>query len=172
YICWASQAGLYYHYGINKHELDKKLSGVYKHKVLDEYCPLLRGFDDEYFAPHSRYTGISREDVEKCEKLDLVTFSEAAGCHIIVSKNGKRIFVSGHSEYDPDTLKREYERDVAKGINPEIPFNYFEDDDPSKQPIVTWRAHANLLFSNWINYYVYQATPYDIDSAALENQNG
>lgn len=167
YICWAAQAGLYYHYGVEKHELEKKLSGVYKHKVLSPQCPLLRGFDDEFYAPHSRYTGIDMEAVQNCEKIELVTYSQDAGCHIIVSKNGKRVFVTGHSEYDCDTLKKEYERDVEKGINPDIPCNYFPDDDPGKEPVVKWRAHANLLFSNWLNYYVYQSTPYDIDSAEI-----
>ena len=171
YICWAAQAGLYYHYGIEKHSLDKKLSGVFKHKVLAPQCPLLRGFDDEFYAPHSRYTDIDMDAVKNCKKVELVTYSKEAGCHIIVSKNGKRVFVTGHSEYDADTLKKEYERDVERGINPQIPCNYFPENDPSKEPVVKWRSHANLLFSNWLNYYVYQTTPFDIDSVAIdENQ--
>lgn len=168
YICWAAQAGLYYHYGVEKIQLQKKLSGVYKHRVLNPKSQLVRGFDDVFSAPHSRYTGIDREAVLACDKLELLTFSEEAGCHIIASKNGKHIFITGHSEYDADTLKKEYERDVAKGLDPDVPCNYFPDDDPSKAPVMTWRAHANLLFSNWLNYYVYQATPYNIDSAELQ----
>ena len=168
YICWAAQAGLYYHYGVEKHELEKKLSGVYKHSVLNHQAPLVRGFDDFFYAPHSRYTGIDKEAVMACEKLELLTFSKEAGCHIITSKNGKHVFVTGHSEYDVDTLKKEYQRDVAKGLEPDVPCNYFPGDDPSKTPVMTWRAHANLLFSNWLNYYVYQTTPYDLDSASLE----
>lgn len=168
YICWAAQAGLYYHYGVEKVKLEKKLSGVYRHKVLSPKSQLVRGFDDVFSAPHSRYTGIDREALLACDKLELLTFSEEAGCHIIASKNGKHIFITGHSEYDADTLKKEYERDVAKGLEPDVPCNYFPDDDPSKAPVMTWRAHANLLFSNWLNYYVYQATPYNIDSAELQ----
>lgn len=171
YICWAAQAGLYYHYGIEKHILESKLSGVFKHRVLCPHSPLVRGFDDEFYAPHSRYTDIDTEAVKSCEKLELLTYSKEAGCHIVASKNGKHVFVTGHSEYDQDTIKKEYERDVARGLEPELPSNYFPDDNPAGLPVVTWRAHANLLFSNWLNYCVYQTTPYDIDSAALENQS-
>ena len=167
HICWAAQAGLYYHYGIQKTELSEKLSGVYSHKVLCQNERLVRGFDDVFNAPHSRYTGVNRKDIEACEDLSLVTYSNMAGAHIIVSKNGKHIFVTGHSEYDADTLKKEYQRDVKKGLDIKVPFNYFPNDDPKLPPMVTWRSHANLLFQNWLNYYVYQDTPYDIDVADL-----
>lgn len=170
YICWAAQAGLYYHYGVKKHELNGKLSGIYKHTVLNSKSQLMHGFDDVFYAPHSRYTGIDKEAVLACEKLELLTYSKEAGCHIIASKNGKRVFVTGHSEYDADTLKKEYERDVAKGIEPDVPCNYFPEDDPSKTPSVIWRAHANLLFSNWLNYYVYQSTPFDLKSIPLSSE--
>ena len=162
HICWGAQAGLYYHYGINKHNLDQKLSGIYKHKATKKYVKLLRGFDDEFYVPHSRYTEIKKEDIKKHKEIEILSESETSGVHIVASKDGKQIFVTGHSEYDPDTLKIEFERDVAKGINVNIPVNYFKDDDPTKKPIVSWRGHANLLFSNWLNYYVYQETPYDL----------
>jgi len=163
HICWAAQAGLYYHYGINKFELDKKLSGIYKHRLLNKEEPLVRGFDDVFMAPHSRYTEVRKEDIEKCDELEILADSEEAGVYLIISKDKSRIFVTGHSEYDPYTLQEEYERDVKKGLDIEPPVNYFPDDDPSREPLSTWRSHAHLLYSNWLNYYVYQATPYDLN---------
>jgi homoserine O-succinyltransferase len=163
HICWAAQAGLYYHYGINKFELDKKLSGIYKHRLLNKEEPLVRGFDDVFMAPHSRYTEVRKEDIEKCDELEILADSEEAGVYLIISKDKSRIFVTGHSEYDPYTLQEEYERDVKKGLEIEPPVNYFPDDDPSREPLSTWRSHAHLLYSNWLNYYVYQATPYDLN---------
>jgi homoserine O-succinyltransferase len=162
HICWGAQAGLYHHYGIKKYELPKKLSGIYKHMVLKHDEQLVRGFDDMFMAPHSRYTGISREDVEKCDDLTVLAESEEAGVYLIISKDKKQIFVTGHSEYDPYTLKEEYLRDLKKGLEIEMPVNYFPDDDASKEPLSTWRSHAYLLYSNWLNYYVYQATPFDL----------
>lgn len=164
HICWGSQASLYYHYNIPKYKLDKKLSGIFKHKILDEKIPLLRGFDYEFMAPHSRYTTVKTEDIEKTENLIVLSVSEEAGLYLAMSKDGRQIFASGHSEYDCDTIKKEYERDTLKGINPDLPVNYFPNDDPNKKPISTWKSHAYLLYSNWLNYYVYQETSYDIDS--------
>lgn len=164
HICWAAQAGLYYHYGIPKYSLDKKLSGVYKHKVNRRTAKLVRGFDNEFYAPHSRYTEVRAEDIKKVKDLEILAESDEAGVYIVFTKGGRRIFVTGHSEYDADTLLNEYIRDIGKGINPDVPVNYFPDDNPDKKPVVRWRSHANLLFSNWLNYFVYQITPYDIDS--------
>ena len=163
HICWGAQAGLYYHFGIEKELLPEKLSGVYKHRVDKKTSILFRGFDNEFFVPHSRYTGISREAVEADPRLKLISSSDKAGIYAIATENGKQVFITGHPEYDPLTLKKEYERDVAAGINPNVPENYFENDDPSGEVLVRWRAHANLLYSNWLNYFVYQTTPYDID---------
>ena len=162
HICWAAQAGLHYHYGIEKSPTERKVFGVYSHTVLDKSTQLTRGFDDVFYAPHSRHTTISAEDIQKHPALKIIAASEEAGVYIVMAKNGRQIFVTGHSEYDPDTLKWEYDRDIAKGMDMHIPCNYYPDDDPSKQPIVRWRGHANLLFSNWLNYFVYQTTPYDI----------
>ncbi len=163
HICWAALAGMYYHYGIEKRELPKKLSGVYEHKVLRKKSMLVRGFDDVFFAPHSRYSTVDISDVKACPSLSLVAESQEAGAYIITSKDKKQIFVTGHSEYDRDTLKLEYERDVSLGLDIDIPANYFKDNNPSKTPVVRWRSHANLLFYNWLNYHVYQTTPYDIN---------
>ena len=163
HICWAALAGLYYHYGIPKKELDKKLFGVFEHKVLRKKSMLMRGFDDVFYAPHSRHSTVSTEDIRKCSSLQLVAESKDAGAYIITSKDKKQIFVTGHSEYDCDTLKLEYDRDVNLGKEIQIPKNYFADDNPQKQPVVKWRSHANLLFYNWLNYHVYQTTPYDIN---------
>lgn len=163
YICWAAQAGMYYRYGVPKYELPSKCSGVFRHRVLVRNCPLLRGFDDMFFAPHSRHTEVRREDIERAPDLMLLCSSDRAGVYLAASRDGKHVFVTGHSEYDPHTLKLEYERDVAKGMNVPVPYNYFPDDDPTLPPIVRWRSHSNLLFQNWLNYYVYQETPYDIE---------
>lgn len=163
HICWGAQAGLYYHYGVPKYEMEDKLFGVFKHGVNDPQEPLLRGFDQCYLAPHSRYTEVKREDIEKVPELKILSESDKAGVYIVMSTDRKRIFVTGHSEYDPSTLKEEYVRDIRKGIDTQIPENYFKDDDPSKPPIVNWRSHAHLLYSNWLNYYVYQATPFVLD---------
>ena len=162
YICWAAQAGLYYHYGVNKYPLSRKVSGVYWHKVLDTRSKLTRGFDDVFLAPHSRHTEICADDIQRIPELELLAVSEEVGVYLAAARSGKHIFVTGHSEYDADTLRLEYERDIAKGMDVPIPCNYFHDNDPSKNPIVSWRAHSNLLFSNWLNYCVYQETPFDL----------
>lgn len=162
HICWGAQAGLYYHYGIKKRTLNKKLFGVYPHKADYKKSILFRGFDDEFMVPQSRYTTILKEDVENVKGLKILASSPEAGVYAITTKEGKQIFVTGHSEYDANTLKNEYLRDIEAGLDIDVPKNYFEDDDPDKEPIVSWRAHANLLFSNWLNYFVYQTTPYDL----------
>ena len=161
-ICWGAQAGLYYHYGVPKYPLEKKLFGVFKHEADYKRAILLRGFDDVFWAPHSRHTTISREDVEKVPGLKILASSKEAGVYAVMSKGGRQIFVTGHSEYDPETLNNEYVRDKNQGLEIAVPENYFPDDDDTKPPIVRWRSHANLLFSNWLNYFVYQTTPYDI----------
>lgn len=163
HICWGAQAGLYYHYGIPKYLLDEKKFGVFEHRVLVKNTRLLRGFDDIFYVPHSRHTEIRRKDIEKVKELEILAESEKAGVYIVATKDRKRIFVTGHSEYDPLTLKGEYDRDKSKGESIKIPENYFLDDDDTKEPIVRWRGHANLLFSNWLNYYVYQESPYVLD---------
>lgn len=162
HICWGAQAALYYHYGIKKYPLEKKLSGVYRHRVVYKNPMLLRGFDDEFLVPHSRHTTVNIDDLEKCADIKILACSDKAGLYAAMTDEGKQIFITGHSEYDRDTLKNEYLRDKAAGLNPEIPENYFPDDDETKEPVVTWRGHANLIYSNWLNYFVYQSTPYDI----------
>ena len=162
YICWAAQAGLYHRYGVKKYPLPKKMFGVFEHKVLARNEKLLRGFDDIFFAPHSRHTGVSAREVRKVLDLKLLAHSDEAGVYLATSKDGRHVFVTGHSEYDSLTLKGEYDRDVQRGLPIEVPRNYFPNDDPSQPPKVRWRGHANLLFANWLNYYVYQVTPYDI----------
>ena len=162
YICWAAMAGLYHHFGVPKHSLSAKKFGVFSHTVVRQNVPLLRGFDDVFFAPHSRHTEVRREDIEKTQGLTIVAESEDAGPYIIVSNDGRHVFVTGHSEYDPDTLAREYFRDLNKGLPIAVPKNYFPNDDTSRPPRVAWRSHGNLLYSNWLNYYVYQETPFDI----------
>lgn len=160
YLCWAAQAGLYYHYGVSKFELDKKLSGIFRHTVRDPSNELLRGIDKNFFAPHSRYTGISREDIDKNSKLTVAADSEETGAYIIVDDEGN-VFVNGHPEYDLYRLSEEYIRDTDKGLSPDIPKNYFPDDDPDKEPESCWLSTSNLLFTNWLNYFVYQITPYE-----------
>lgn len=162
FICWAAQAGLHYYYGIPKYPLEKKLSGVYKHRVLEPSCPIFRGFDDEFFVPHSRYTTLHKEDILSDSRLTLLSESDEAGVYMVMARQGREFFITGHSEYAPNTLHNEYVRDVKKGISPALPCHYYPDNDPSRPPVVRWRSHANLLFSNWLNYYVYQETPYDI----------
>lgn len=164
HICWGAQAGLYHHYGIPKYPLKEKLFGVYTHTIEKPNVKLLRGFDDEFLAPHSRYTEVRREDIEKIDDLEILSTSEEAGVYIVASKDGRQIFVFGHSEYDACTLRDEYERDVKKGIDIDLPENYFPNDNAEKMPKLRWRAHASLLFSNWLNYYVYQETPYDLEA--------
>ena len=160
FICWAAQAAMYHYYGIPKHLLKEKLVGVFKHKVFDRKVPLIRGFDDVFMAPHSRYTEVRTGDVQKCEDISILAHSDEAGIFLAMADNGRKVFVMGHPEYSRTTLKQEYERDMKKGLNPAVPKHYFKDDDPSNPPELVWRAHANNLYSNWINYYVYQTTPY------------
>ena len=162
HICWGAQAGLYYHYGIKKYPLDKKLFGVFPHKVERKSSMLFRGFDDTFMVPHSRHTTIRREDVEAVKELKILSTSAEAGIYALATNKGRQIFITGHSEYDADILMLEYLRDKEAGLPIDIPKNYFPNDDDSKKPVVTWRSHANLIYSNWLNYYVYQTTPYDI----------
>lgn len=163
HICWGAQAGLYYHYGIKKHPLPEKLFGIFEHEVDYKKSILFRGFDDKFMVPHSRHTTVLREEIEKVPELKILSSSEKAGVYVISTDKGRQIFVTGHSEYDADTLKKEYLRDKDAGLPIHVPENYFVDDDDTKEPMVTWRSHANLLYSNWLNYFVYQTTPYNID---------
>ena len=163
YICWAAQAALYHFYGVPKYPTSEKVFGIFKHKALVPHLPIFRGFDDEFFAPHSRHSEILRKDIEKVDALTIISESEEAGVHIVTARNGREFFITGHSEYAPDTLDNEYRRDVAKGLPIKIPQNYYRDDNPENGPVVKWRGHANLLFANWLNYYVYQETPYNIN---------
>jgi len=163
FICWGAQAGLYHYYRIPKYPLPRKMFGVFNHRISDPKIPLIRGFDEEFLAPHSRHTEIRGEDITKVRDLVLVSESPEAGVYIVMTREGRQIFVTGHSEYDPETLKDEYERDLKKKLSIEIPVNYFPHDDPARPPMVRWKSHANLLYYNWLNYYVYQATPYDIN---------
>jgi len=162
HICWGAQAGLYYHYGVQKRPLEKKLFGVFPHVCDYKECILLRGFDDVFMAPHSRHTTVNREDIEAVPGLTVIASSEEAGVYAVKSEEGRQIFVFGHSEYDPRTLEKEYLRDKNAGLPIEVPKNYYPNDDDTKPPLVTWRSHANLLYSNWLNYFVYQTTPYDL----------
>ena len=171
HICWGAQAGLYYHYGIPKYELDEKLFGIFLHKKDYPRSILLRGFDDAFWAPHSRHTTVKREDIESVPGLKVLSSSEEAGVYIVMNKNGHQIFVTGHSEYDSDTLEKEYLRDKNLGLPIAVPKNYYPNDDDTQEPIVRWRGHANLLFSNWLNYFVYQTTPYDIMNIGQEETN-
>ena len=162
YICWAAQAGLYHFYGVPKYELDAKMFGVFKHTVSDKTNPIFRGFDDEFFVPHSRHTEVRREDIEKVSEIKIISESQDAGVYMVMARGGREFFITGHSEYAPNTLDDEYKRDVNKGLDIHVPDNYYRNDDPTQGPIVRWRSHANLLFTNWLNYFVYQETPYDI----------
>jgi homoserine O-succinyltransferase len=162
HICWGAQAGLYYHYGIPKYPLAEKMFGVFWHKVKINNRKLLRGFDEEFLAPHSRHTEVRAEDIEKIANLEILVDSDAAGIYLVKAEGGRQVFVTGHSEYDKGTLKAEYDRDMAKALPINIPSNYYPDDNPEREPQVRWRSHANLLFANWLNYYVYQETPYDL----------
>ncbi len=165
YICWAAQAGLYHYYGVPKYQLDKKMFGIFEHHVCEGFqkLPIFRGFDDVFFVPHSRHTEVRCADIEQHPELQIVSESDDAGVHIVMARGGREFFVTGHSEYAPYTLDGEYRRDVAKGLPIDLPKNYYRGDDPEKGPLVRWRSTANLLFSNWLNYYVYQETPYDIN---------
>lgn len=162
FICWAAQAALQYDYGIEKHQVDKKVFGVYRHKVLNPFVKLVRGFDDEFDAPHSRHTEIKEEELAQVEDLELLATSTEAGVYLAATKDGKNVYVTGHAEYDALTLKAEYDRDVTAGLPIHVPVNYFPGNDPKEPPKVSWRSHGNLLFANWLNYYVYQETPYDL----------
>jgi homoserine O-succinyltransferase/O-acetyltransferase len=164
HICWGAQAGLYHYFSIPKYPLTSKMFGIFPHTINKNNVKLLKGFDDEFFVPHSRHTEIRREDIEKVDELEILSESAESGVYIVASKDGRKVFVTGHSEYDPLTLKSEYDRDISKGLNIEVPRNYFLNDDPTKPPVVRWRGHSNLLFSNWLNYYVYQETPYDLNN--------
>jgi homoserine O-succinyltransferase len=162
HLCWGAQAGLYHHYGVPKYPLPAKMFGVFPHTVNKKNVKLLRGFDDVFYVPHSRHTETRREDIEKVPELEILSESETAGVYLVKANNGRQIFVTGHSEYDPLTLKAEYDRDIGKGLKIAVPQNYYPGDDPAGEPVVKWRGHANLLFSNWLNYYVYQETPFDL----------
>ena len=162
HLCWGAQAGIYYHYGINKTELPKKLSGVFRHRVRNRRIPLVRGFDDVFMAPHSRHTEVPQDLLEADERITILADSRQAGVFLCMAENGRQVFVMGHPEYDRMTLDSEYKRDIGRGLNPQIPENYYPDDDPENKPLLTWRSHANNLYTNWLNYYVYQVTPYDL----------
>lgn len=163
HTCWGAQAGLYYHYGIKKYPMEKKLSGIYNHKVLNRKVPLMRSLNDYFLAPHSRYTQVRREDILKHSELMILAESEEAGVFLVMSRDGRRIFVQGHPEYDRMTLNNEYHRDLEKGLNPEVPCHYYEHNDPFSIPVLSWRNTSNTLYTNWLNYYVYQMTPYVLD---------
>ena len=170
YICWGAQAGLYHRYGIPKYELGEKRFGVYPHHVLENNIKILRGFDDLFFAPHSRHTEVRREDIERHEDLMILAESPEAGVHIVANRDLRHVYVMGHGEYDIDTLEREYKRDIDKGMLIDPPKNYYPNDDPTQGPLVTWRSHGNLLFANWLNYCVYQETPYELDRIVTKNR--
>ena len=164
FICWAAQAGLYHYYGIPKYPLEKKMFGIFEHYICEgmQQLPIFRGFDDLFFVPHSRHTEVRREDIEKNRALQIISESNVSGVHIVMARGGREFFITGHSEYSPYTLDTEYRRDLGKGLSIDMPENYYRNDDPAQGPLVRWRSTANLLFSNWLNYYVYQETPYDI----------
>lgn len=171
HICWGAQAGIYFHYGIPKYELEDKLFGVFEHEVVKPSSPLVRGFNDFFWAPHSRYTEVHAEDIEAHPYLELIAVSDEAGVYIAKSTDSRRFFVFGHPEYDAETLMAEYERDKAKGLDMPLPRHYFPGDDPTQAPRATWRAHAQLLYTNWLNYYVYQTTPYDLEKAGTDEDD-
>ena len=168
YLCWAVQAAMHHFYGIDKRIMTKKVSGVYSHRLIKPLSPIVRGFDDVFNSPHSRYAELSMDELNAHPDLEVISDSEEVGAYLLARKDGREVFVIGHSEYEPQCLKDEYERDIAAGLNPSVPENYFPNDDPGQQPIVTWKSHGNLLFSNWLNYYVYQLTPFDIDAIGRE----
>ena len=161
HICWGAQAGLYYHYGVEKRTLPRKLSGIFEHEIVRRHSPLFRGFDDRFYAPHSRYTEIPLERLQAIDDLEVLALSPEAGVFGVKSRDNRRLFIFAHPEYDPDTLAREYARDVQRGLDPDVPAHYFPEDDPTRPPIVNWRSSGQLLYTNWLNYYVYQTTPYD-----------
>lgn len=163
HICWGAQAGLYYHYGVCKYPLDEKLFGIFEHRLLLEHHPITRGFDERFFVPHSRYTTVTRREIDKNPELEILASGDKAGIYMVGRTDGRQFFITGHSEYDRDTLANEYTRDLEKGLPIAVPENYHPDNDVNKKPIFTWRGHANLLFCNWLNYYVYQSTPYDLE---------
>lgn len=164
YICWAAQAGLYHYYGVPKYQLNDKMFGVFKHTVSDKQNPIFRGFDDEFYVPHSRHTEVRAEDIEKVKELQIISQSDDAGVYMVMARGGREFFITGHSEYAPYTLDEEYKRDLAKGLDILPPKGYYRNDNPEEGPMVRWKSHANLLFTNWLNYFVYQETPYDIDT--------
>ncbi len=163
FICWGAQAGLFHYYGVPKHPLKQKMFGVFEHTYKDPKIPIFRGFDDVFYVPHSRHTEIRAEDIEKIEGLEVIASSEESGVNMVIANNGRQLFITGHSEYSPMTLDQEYRRDLMKGLDIEMPKHYYRNDDPMQKPFVRWKSHANLLFSNWLNYYVYQETPYNLD---------
>ena len=163
HICWGAQAGIYYHHGVQKYTLDEKLSGVYVHRVMNIFHPLMRGFDDKILLPHSRYTSVHRSDIREHQELEILASSNLAGVAIVANKSGRQVYVFGHAEYDRNTLASEYFRDCNKGLKPQLPYNYFPGNDPRALPALTWRSYATILYSNWLNYYVYQQTPYDLN---------
>lgn len=162
HICWGAQAGLYYHYGITKRKLEKKMFGIYKHRVLKRKTPLVRGFDDVFYAPHSRYTSVLKEDIVKHNELEILAESNEAGVLIVIAEEGKQVFIMGHPEYDRKSLDQEYKRDIGKGIDTDMPVNYYPSNRAEERPNLSWRAHANIMYTNWLNYYVYQVTPYEL----------
>lgn len=162
HICWAAVAGLWYHYGVPKKLYEKKVFGVFNHTLNKKFVKLFRGFDDQFFVPHSRYCGVDKKDVQAVKELEILSESKDSGIYIVAPKNSRQLFVTGHSEYDRNVLKREYDRDIAKGLDINVPNNYYLDDNPANTPIVRWHGHANLLYCNWLNYYVYQETPFDL----------
>ncbi len=170
HMCWGAQAGLFYHFGIPKYPLEKKMFGVFSHTVVNKKPKLLRGFDDEFFVPHSRHTEVRKGDIEKIKELDIMSESEEAGVYIVATKDRRQFFITGHAEYDPLTLKAEYERDNNKGMDTAVPKNYFPGNNPAGEPVVTWRSHANMLFVNWLNYYVYQETPYNLEELIYQKK--
>ncbi len=163
YICWAAQAGMYHHYGVPKHTLDAKMFGVFEHTKNDALNPIFRGFDDVFYVPHSRHTEVKADDIKKVSDLTILSESEDSGVYMVMARNGREFFVTGHSEYSPNTLNTEYKRDLEKGLPINMPKNYYRNDDPDNDPLVRWRSHANLMFTNWLNYFVYQETPYDLN---------